>query len=399
MLNWNYSLTADYKMDLTEFSQLSLLAGSEFQRTDSYGYGIGFGDVTGPIFENDSLLEVANGQTTVNNPSQHSFLSYFGRANYTLKDRYFFQGTARVDGSSRFGRNYRYGFFPSLSAGWVISDEPWFESGQLSFLKARTSWGRTGNAALPDYARFGTYSAADNGILYTGQPILFPLQPANPTLRWETSRTVDASIEIGLWNDRVTTEIAYYNKRSKDVIMNVSTPPSTGFTNRWDNVATILNRGVEFSIKSRNLIGEFQWTTELNFARNYNELEDIGNYTPDAVSGGTNDSRVIPGSPVGSFYLMEFSHVDTRPACPLPRPRRQRDVRLRQQRAEIRRRRPARLRGRHDQHLPLQAVGPACPGHLQLRAKIFDSSSKRQLGVVTSWNMRTEILDRWRQRR
>ena len=83
---------------------------------------------------------MANGQTTVNNPSQHSFLSYFGRANYTLKDRYFFQGTARVDGSSRFGRNYRYGFFPSLSAGWVISDEPWFESGQLSFLKARTSW-------------------------------------------------------------------------------------------------------------------------------------------------------------------------------------------------------------------------------------------------------------------
>ena len=146
VLNWNYSLTADYKMDLTEFSSLGLLAGSEFQRTDSYGYGIGFGDVTGPVFENDSLLEVANGQTTVNNPSQHSFLSYFGRANYSLKDRYFFQGTARVDGSSRFGRNYRYGFFPSLSAGWVVSDEPWFESGTLSFLKARTSWGKTGNA-------------------------------------------------------------------------------------------------------------------------------------------------------------------------------------------------------------------------------------------------------------
>ena len=164
---------------------------------------------------------------------------------------------------------------------------------------------------------FGTYSAADNGILYNGQPILFPLQPANPNLRWETSRTVDASIEVGLWNDRVTAELAYYNKRSKDVIMNVSTPPSTGFTNRWDNVATISNKGVEFSVKSRNLIGQLQWTTELNFARNNNELESIGNYTPDAVSGGTNDSRVIPGSPVGSFYLMEFSHVDEESGLPV----------------------------------------------------------------------------------
>ena len=197
----------------------------------------------------------------------------------------------------------------------------------LSFLKARTSWGKTGNAALPDYARFGTYSAPDNGILYNGQPILFPLQPANPNLRWETSRTVDASIEVGLWNDRVTTELAYYNKSSQDVIMNVSTPPSTGFTNRWDNVATILNRGLELSVKSRNLIGEFQWTTELNFARNYNELQSIGEYTPDAVSGGTNDSRVITGSPVGSFYLMMFSHVDAETGLArLPGPRGQRDL-------------------------------------------------------------------------
>ena len=224
------------------------------------------------------------------------------------------------------------------------------------------------------------------------------MQPANPNLRWETSRTVDASIEVGLWNDRVTTELAYYNKRSKDVIMNVSTPPSTGFTNRWDNVATILNRGVEFSIKSRNLIGEFQWTTELNFARNSNELEDIGDYTPDAVSGGTNDSRVIPGSPVGSFFLMEFSHVDTETGLP---------VYLDRQGNET---------FDYDNN-ERQYVGDGLPDFVggmtntfrykrwdvralatfSYGAKIFDSSSKRQLGVVTGWNMRTEILDRWRQ--
>jgi hypothetical protein len=268
----------------------------------------------------------------------------------------------------------------------------------VNFLKLRASWGRTGNAALPDYARFGTYSARDNGITYAADSILFPLQPENPTLRWETSQTWDASVEMGLWKDRITLQLAAYHKRSEDVLMNVSTPASMGFSNLWDNVATILNRGVEFSVKSRNLVGKFEWTTDLNIARNYNELEDIGNYTPDAVSGGTNDSRVIVGRPVGSFYLVEHSHVD--PATGLP-------VYLD-------------LNGNEtfDYNNDIRKyVGDGLPdiiggmtnsfryGRFDLSAlatfsigaKIFDSSAKRQLGVVSGWNMRTEKLDRWRQ--
>jgi len=397
VLNWNYALTANYLVDLSEDQTLNFLAGSEFQRTDAYGYGLNFSDVTGPIFENDSLVEAANGLRTVNNPSQHSFLSYFTRAGYTIKDRYFFQATGRVDGSSRFGRNYRYGFFPSVSAGWVVSDEPWFASEQLSFVKLRTSWGKTGNAALPDYARFGTYSSADNGILYNGQPILFPIQPANHDLHWESSRTVDASLELGFWNDRVTAEIGYYNKLAQDVIMNVSTPASTGFTNRWDNVATILNRGVELGIKSRNLVGQLQWTTDLNIARNYNELVDIGEYTPDAVSGGTNDSRVIPGSPVGSFYLMMFSHVDSETGLPVYFDREGNETfdYDNNERQYVGDGLPEFVGGITNtfryKGWDLQALATFSYG-----AKIFDSSAKRQLGVVTSWNMRTEILDRWR---
>lgn len=399
ILNWNYNATLDYAYELDDTQRLDFLVGSEFQRTDNFGYGLFFPNATGPVYEVDSLSqEAASANRTVNNPSQHSFLSYFARANYTLKDRYFFQATARVDGSSRFGRENRYGFFPSVSAGWVISDEPWFQSESVSFLKMRTSWGRTGNAALPDYARFGTYSARDNGITYAADSILFPLQPENPTLRWETSQTWDASVEMGLWKDRVTLQLAAYHKRSEDVLMNVSTPASMGFSNLWDNVATILNRGVEFSIKSRNLVGKFEWTTDLNIARNYNELEDIGNYTPDAVSGGTNDSRVIVGRPVGSFYLVEHSHVD--PATGLP-------VYLD-------------LNGNEtfDYNNDIRKyVGDGLPdiiggmtnsfryGRFDLSAlatfsigaKIFDSSAKRQLGVVSGWNMRTEKLDRWRQ--
>jgi hypothetical protein len=186
---------------------------------------------------------------------------------------------------------------------------------------------------------------------------------------------------------------------SDDVLMNVSTPASTGFTNYWDNVAKILNRGVEFTVKSRNIDKpDFQWTTNLNISRNYNELVDIGNYTPDAVSGGTNDSRVIVGKPVGSFYLVEHSHVDPETGLPVY----------------------IDLDGNEtfDYNNNIRKyVGDGLPdviggisnefryknwdlnflASFSLGAQIFDSSAKRQLGVVSGWNMRDEKLDRWRQ--
>lgn len=401
ILNWNYSATANYLYDLGEDHSFNFMVGSEYQRSDSYGYGIDYFGVEGPVFDVDSLREdAANVNRTENNPSQWSFLSYFARVNYTLKDRYTFQGTARVDGSSRFGRNNRYGFFPSLSAGWIISEEPWMQNiEKISFMKLRTSWGITGNAAIPDYARFGTFSNPDNGLLYNGQPIIFPLQLANPDLRWETSTTIDAALEMGLFDDRITMELGVYRKFSRDVLLNVNVPPSTGFTNYWDNVAQILNRGIEFSIKSRNIVGsKFTWTTDFNIARNYNELVDIGPYTPDAVSGGTNDSRVIVGKPVGSFFLVEFSHVDAESGLPVYLD----------------------LEGNETfdyDNAIRKYVGDGLPDFVggitntftygnwdlmalmtfSVGAKIFDSSGKRQLGVVTDWNMRTELFDRWRQ--
>jgi len=400
ILNWNYSGTANYLWQVTDDHKFNFLVGSEFQQSNSYGYDLFFQDVTGPVYLVDSLAEnIDNAVQTQNNPSQWSFLSYFGRVNYTLKNKYVFQGTARVDGSSRFGRNNRYGFFPSISAGWIVSEES-FMAGieKISFLKIRTSYGITGNAAIPDYARFGTFSQQDNGVLYNGEPITFPMQLANPNLRWETSRTWDAAIEMGLFNDRITFELAAYHKMSSDVLLNVNVPPSTGFTNYWDNVAQILNRGVEFGIKSRNLVGAFKWTTDFNIARNYNELVDIGNYTPDAVSGGTNDSRVIVGKPVGSFFLVEFSHVDQQSGLPVYFD----------------------LNGNETydyDNANRKYVGDGLPDFVggitnsfsykdfdmsilmtySIGAKIFDSSSKRQLGVVTDWNMRDEILDHWTQ--
>lgn len=398
--NWNYSVTADYRWELNENHVFGFLAGNEYQRSDSYGYGIYFPQAEAPIYDDSALEdEAANVNKTAGNAQIFSFLSYFGRVNYAIKGKYIFQATARVDGSSRFGRNNRYGFFPAVSAGWIVSDENFLKDNKtISYLKLRASFGETGNASFDNYAYIGTYSAADNGILYNGNPIIFPLNASNPDLRWETSQTFDAAIEVGLWKDRITGELAYYNKLSKDVLLNVNLPPSTGFTNYWDNVATVINRGVEFSFKSRNMVNAFQWTTEFNIARNYNELRDIGDYTPDAVSGGTNDSRVIVGKPIGSFYLVEFSRVDAATGLPVYLD----------------------LNGNETfeyDNANRRYVGDGLPEFIggitnffkydkwdlnilatySIGGKIFDSSSKRQMGVVTAWNMREEIFDRWTQ--
>jgi len=399
ILNWNLGATADYRVEIDDTQAISLLIGSEYQRSDNYSWDYYFPNATSPVYGSDSLQAILDtADKRVNLPTQHSFLSYFSRVNYALEDRYFFQATMRIDGSSRFGRNSRYGFFPAVSAGWVVSDENWFTSEKISFLKVRSSIGRTGSANIPDYARFGTYSPTNNGITYAGDSILYPLQPANPNLKWESTRTIDGSVEIGLYEDRIAVEIGAYHKWSTDVLMNVSVPASTGFTNYWDNVGTVMNRGVELSIKSYNTTGRFQWTTELNVSKNYNEIVDIGEYTPDAISGGSNDSRVIVGSPIGSFFLVEHSHIDTETGLPVY----------------------IDLEGNETFEYSndiRKYVGDGLPDFIggmtnsfsygnwdltalvsfSMGAKIFDSSAKRQLGVVSDWNMRTELFDRWQQ--
>jgi hypothetical protein len=177
--------------------------------------------------------------------------------NYSIKNRYFIQAVSRVDGSSRFGTNSKYGYFPSLSAGWVISDERWFDKTKfVNFLKVRAGWGKSGNSDIPSSAQFNLFSNPDNGITYNGQPILFPTQFGNADLQWENTSTVDATLEIGMWKDRLTAQVSVYRKVTTDALMNVSIPSSTGFGNYWDNVAEIMNRGIELTITTSSWISE-----------------------------------------------------------------------------------------------------------------------------------------------
>ena len=411
--NYNVGANATFRAIDTDTTSLAILVGAEAQKFESDGFGFNLRDSDGPAYAmpalrdslfglHDSLYDAVSTVTNayVNQYRTDGFASTFARINYSLKDRYFFQATARVDGSSRFGQNNRFGFFPSAAAGWVISDEPSFNSETISFLKLRTSWGRTGNASIDGFSRFALYNDQTQGVTYAGDTIVFPTQPGNPDLRWETVETIDASLEMGLWKDRVSVELGVYNKMASDVLMNVELPSHTGFNNRSVNAGQVLNRGVELGITSNNLpsTSELQWKTTLNYAYNYNELVSTGDFTEDAISGGTNDSRAVTGAPLTTYFLVPFSHVDPESGLPVY----------------------IDINGNETFEYNLedrQAVGDGLPDHVgglrneftyrnwtlstqftgAFGAKIWDSSAKRQLGVVTDWNMRTDLFDRWRQ--
>lgn len=413
--NWNVNGTATYIHDVDEDNHLTYLIGAEYQESRSTrGARVFRSDdqTNGAFYENPELLDnrlvrdpetdsvlVQGYQTDGDNAKEvFNFISAFARVNYSHKDRYFAQASFRTDGSSRFGENNRFGFFPSASAGWVLSEENFLKaSNTISFMKLRAGWGITGNAAIPNYQQYGQYTVLDNN--YNNQVIRFLSTAPNPNLQWETANVIDVSLETGFLDDRITTTISFYNKKSTDVLLNITPQPSTGFQNFWDNVGEIVNRGVEFQLTTVNMDREdFLWKTDFNFSYNYNEIQSIGNYTPDAVSGGTNDTRVVVGDPVGTNYLVRFSHVD---------PETGRNVYLDingnptntwdpSNRVAVGRVLPVAVGGMTNTfEFGRWNVGLVLV--FSLGSDIYDSSSKRQLGVTSEWNMRTEIFDRWRQ--
>ena len=227
---------------------------------------------------------------------------------------------------------------------------------------------------------------------------MFPTQPGNPDLRWETVETIDASVEMGIVERPRVCGARVVQQDGQDVLMNVELPSHTGFNNRSVNAGQVLNRGVELGITSNNLpsTSELQWKTTLNYAYNYNELVSTGDFTEDAISGGTNDSRAVTGAPLTTYFLVP-SAMDPESGLPVY----------------------IDINGNETFEYNLedrQAVGDGLPTTWGLRneitfrnwtfssqftaafgAKIWDSSAKRQLGVVTDWNMRTDLFDRWRQ--
>jgi TonB-linked SusC/RagA family outer membrane protein len=394
--NYTLSIIPEYSWDRGEDNHFSVLGGWEYQYNINSGEFLELSDASG-LIDNNVNRNDSNLRVDPHIIQEFAFMSYFARVNYNFKNKYYVQASGRIDGSSRFGKNNRYGFFPSASIGWIVSDEDFWKSKTFNYLKAKASWGITGNANMPNYERFGTYSPSNNVNVYAGNPTIYPIRIENPNLKWETTQNIDVGLEFGIFNNKITMEMAFYKKWASDVLLRVSVPQSTGFDTYWDNVAKIENSGLELSIGARIYDREnFTWKLNFNIARNFNEITSIGLYSPDAVSGGTNDTRVVVGEPVGTNFLVHFLGVDPENGKPIYQ-----DINGN----------PTYTWDPKDR-IAVGSVLPKAWGGITnnfrwknwsasllitytLGANIYDSSSKRQLGVVTDWNMRTEIFDRW----
>jgi TonB-dependent starch-binding outer membrane protein SusC len=249
-----------------------------------------------------------------------SFLSYFARVNYKFSDKYLLGLSTRIDGSSRFGSNNRYGFFPAASAGWVLSEEGFLKNNKtVSFMKLRASYGRTGNAEISaaggalDGAGTNTQNFPQRGLFagdagYGATPGQRPVQLANPDLGWEVTDQFDIGLDYGFLNNRITGEIDYYQKNTSNLLLNVNVPATTGFSVITRNVGKLVNKGFEFVLNTDNLVGDFKWSTRINAAYNTNNITDIQGQV---IEGGLNNmSRVVEGQPIGTYFTAEYAGVD-----------------------------------------------------------------------------------------
>jgi TonB-linked SusC/RagA family outer membrane protein len=260
-------------------------------------------------FPSNAYQKIASAATKSGGSSSQTdfrFLSYFMRANYVFKENYILYASGRIDASSRFGRNARSGFFPAVSAGWIISNESFFNKlPSVSLLKLRASYGIVGNAEIGNFPQLGLFSG-DAG--YAGAAGQRPSQLSNPDLQWEQTAQLDIGLDFGILNNRITGELDYYVKKTEGLLLNVNIPATTGFGSIIRNVGKMENRGWEFVVNTQNLTGAFKWNTSLNFALNKGTVTDIQGQI---IEGGvSNMNRVEEGYNVGVFYTVEYAGVD-----------------------------------------------------------------------------------------
>lgn len=316
LLNEN---TLTYDKTLGDIHRINAVAGYTRQRQNSDRENLineqFVSDIT--TFEDLGAGARANGPSVSTGATQWTMVSYLGRVNYTLLDRYLFTGTIRRDGSSRFGEGNKWGVFPSLAVGWRLTEEPLFKqlpfSDKVSDLKFRFSWGEAGNPTIRPYQSTTRLAAQSypfgNG---SGQTGYYPLSLGNPELGWETTEQRDLGMDAGFWDNRIEVTGDIYMKRTFNLLLARALPPDVGFGSVLVNVGGVRNRGRELAVRLNIINGEaakgaFRWTTGVNYAMNKNWVESLGGDTELQAARAADDlslngtiTRV--GEPLGVFY-------------------------------------------------------------------------------------------------
>lgn len=233
--------------------------------------------------------------------------SFFGQFKYNYLYKYIFTFTARADGSSKFGENNRYGYFPAASLAWRASEEDFIKNvNWISDLKFRLSVGLTGNDGISDFASYGLYGG---GFNYGGYSGTAPTQLPNPDLKWESTFQQGLGIDFGVLNDRISVVLDLYKNRTYDMLLERPLPPSTGFYTISANIGEMENKGIELVLNTQNIKKAFTWNTAFNFSANRNNVLKLYNGQPIADLG-RGGNWVIEGEPIGVFYGYRCLGVD-----------------------------------------------------------------------------------------
>jgi TonB-linked SusC/RagA family outer membrane protein len=263
--------------------------------------------VVGSNYADESLKTVnaAGTKTASTSMNANRMLSTIGRLNYNYKGKYFLAGTIRRDGSSRFGREHQYGTFPSISAGWIVSDEAFMKKLPLfSYLKLRTSYGLTGNDEIGDYTSqplIGSSNYVFSNTLAQGKAAS---TMGNGLLRWESNKQFDAGLDISVLNDRISLTYDYYRKISTGMLAVVPVSRISGFTSFTSNAGEFEFWGHEFSVNSRNLTGALKWNTNFNISFDKNRINHLGaSDVPNLPSNEFSTPFINQvGSPLSLYY-------------------------------------------------------------------------------------------------
>nr|WP_138724591.1 TonB-dependent receptor [Pedobacter helvus] len=313
---WQVENVLSYNLDVKKHN-IQLIAGQSAYKFFTQNLS-GSRNDNSPIDPDLAYIDVATDITSSINgggADRRTLASYFGRFAYSYDDKYLLSGIIRRDGSSRFGRNNPYATFPSISGGWVVSKESFFDVNAISFLKLRASWGQNGNENLgSSFPWASTINTANNGYTFvngTGAEYLYSGASlgaiSNPDLKWETSEQTNFGLDVNFFKDKLSVSADYYIKTTKDLLIRPNILASVGYSAPFVNGGNVQNKGIELGINYNEKFGK-DWGlgVSFNISHNKNEVTRINN-TAQAIAGAAYISmgsitRMSVGQPIGYFW-------------------------------------------------------------------------------------------------
>ena len=298
-----------YYKSLGEKHSLNALLGTEVIQTIDRS-----SDVAGRIFPSDDFTYITSAgivDAGSSSRDQNGLISGFGEVKYDYDDKYLLAFTSRYDGSSRFGQNRRFGFFPSVSAGWRISSEPFMAGLRfLSDLKLRGSYGFTGNERIGNFQFLGTWAS----VIYNGASGVGPSNLRNPILQWERTREANIGIDASFWDSRFTLTADVYSNLTDNLLFAEPIPRTTGFESIQGNVGQVSNHGIELGVSIVNVDRGVKWTTDFNITHNINLVRSLANqdtlFRGYSADGAGSTNAILEGQPLGTFWGLKFLGVD-----------------------------------------------------------------------------------------